>query len=137
MSEPIPQRNVEIVIGLDESFSFVNKSGPSGEPLSLRLDLKDRSILSFSLDEKLLRAGWRFQRMPIEIRRDYGVNFSSHIWREHELDGKVVPFTKFDIIYECNRLGEYEYSLFLTDRHGQGIDLDPKIENGGGRTSGG
>lgn len=136
MSDPLPAKSAPIVIGLDEAFSFVNTWGASGEPLDLRLDLSERCTLQFSLDEKLVRAGWRFQRMPIEIRRDYGVNFSSYIWRENTVDGKTTPFTRFDIIYECNRLGEYEYSLFMTDGHGQGIDLDPKIENGGGRTGG-
>ena len=136
MPDPLPEDRLQIVLGLDETFSFVNRAA-GDQSLELRLDLKERCILSFSLDEPLLRAGWRFQRMPIDIRRDYGVNFSSYMWRDLDLDGEPVAWSRFELIYECNRLGEYEYSLYLTDRHGQTIDLDPKIGNGGGRTGDG
>jgi len=132
INESVPTVVKELVIGLVDDFNFMNVVDPQN-PVRLALDLTERSELVFTLSEELVRAGWTFQRLPIEVRNDYGVNFSSYVWVENLLDGCPVGRTRFKLIYECKRMGEYEYSLFMNDRIGQSIVLDPKIENGAGR----
>jgi hypothetical protein len=133
MTEPTPGKVVEIVIGLDERFNFMNFLHPE-RPTRLTLDLSERCELVFTLSDQLINAGWMFQRRPIEIARDFGVNFSSYVWLQYSIDGgDPEPRTRFKIIYEDARMGEYSYSLFMLDGHGQKIDLDPDIENGTGR----
>jgi hypothetical protein len=66
------------------------------------------------------------------VRNDYGVNFSSYMWADNIFEGEPAPETKFRIIFECSRYGQYEYSLLMLDRHKQKITLDPKIKNGTG-----
>ena len=131
MTEPTPQKVVDLVIGLDENFNFMNYADPA-KPTRLTMDLSERSLMVFTLSDQLIKAGWTFQRRPIEIQRDYGVNFSSYAWMEHHYEGKPAPFTRFKIIYECARMGIYTYSLMMSDSHGQKIDLDPDVENGMG-----
>lgn len=131
MSEPQPEKIVELVIGLDENYNFMNFADPA-QPTRLRLDLTERCLLVFTLSDQLINAGWAFQRRPIEIDRDYGVNFSSFVWVQHSVGGVDAVRSCFKIIYECARLGEYTYSLFMIDSHGQLITLDPVIDNGTG-----
>lgn len=131
MSYSEPDTVVELVIGLDEHYNFVNLIDPA-EPTRLRLDLKERSLLVFTLSDQLVNAGWVFQSRPIEIDRDYGANFSSFVWLPNTVGGAEVPRSRFKIIYECARMGEYTYSLLMLDSHGQHITLDPVIENGTG-----
>lgn len=131
MTEPVPARVVELVIGLDDRYNFMNFFDPEN-PTRLTMDLSERCELVFTLSDQLLKAGWTFQRRPIEVMRDYGVNFSSYVWIPHEFDGKPAPHSRFKIIYECLRMGIYSYSLFMLDSHGQKIDLDPDVENGAG-----
>jgi hypothetical protein len=116
---------------LDSNFNFVNVADPAN-PTRLKLDLSERCELVFTLSDQLVRAGWLFQERPIGFVDDYGVNFSSYIWVDHEFEGQLVPRTSFKIIFECLRMGIYTYSLFMTDSFGQNLDLDPKIENGAG-----
>ena len=132
MKEPTPTRVVELVIGIADNINFMNVLDPAN-PAPLSLDLSERCELVFRLSDTLVDAGWNFQRRPISIRDDFGVNFSSYVWVTQWLDGPLAPHSCFKIIYECARMGEYEYSLFMTDAHGQSITLDPKIENGTGR----
>ena len=132
MKEPTPTRVVEQVIGIADNINFMNVLDPAN-PTPLSLDLSERCELVFRLSDTLVDAGWNFQRRPISIRDDFGVNFSSYVWVTQWLDGPLAPHSCFKIIYECARMGEYEYSLFMTDAHGQSITLDPKIENGTGR----
>lgn len=132
MTEPTPTKVVQLVIGIADGFNFMNMIDPAN-PVRLTLDLSERCDLVFTLSDPLVRAGWTFQRLPILVRNDYGVNFSSYIWLDNIVDHKRMPSTKFKLVYECRRMGEYAYSLFMTDSHGQSIDLDPKIENGAGR----
>lgn len=131
MTEPTPTRIVELVIGIDDNLNFMNVVDPAN-PTRLSLDLSQRCELVFTLSDQLVSAGWTFQRVPIAINNDFGVNFSSYVWVANSFNHEVAPYTCFKIIYECNRIGEYTYSLFMTDSHGQHIDLDPKIENGTG-----
>jgi hypothetical protein len=131
MSEIEPDNIVEVVIGLDESYNFMNFVDPT-RPTRLRMDLTERSLLVFTLSDQLIKAGWTFQRRPIEIDRDFGVNFSSFVWVPYGIDGDDAPRSRFKIIYECARMGEYTYSLLMMDAHGQLIDLDPVFENGTG-----
>ena len=135
MTEPYPQKVVELVIGLDENFNFMNFFDPAN-PRPLSMDLSERCMLVFTLSDQLLNAGWKFQRRPIEVKRDFGVNFSSYAWMEHYYKDEFFPFTRFKIIYECARLGNYEYSLLMLDSHGQKIALDPDVENGAGHGGG-
>jgi len=130
MAEPWPTNEVEVVVGLDSSFNFLNFAG--AEPATLQLSVNERSAICFSLDESLLGAGWRFQEEPIIVRNDYGVNFSSYMFADNTFEGEPAPYTKFWIIFECARYGVYEYSLQMLDRHKQKITLDPKIKNGTG-----
>lgn len=132
MKEPTPTRVVELVIGIADNINFMNVLDPAN-PTPLSLDLSERCELVFRLSDALLGAGWKFQRRPISIRDDFGVNFSSYVWVTQWLGAPLAPRSCFKIIYECARMGEYEYSLFMTDSHGQSITLDPKIENGTGR----
>jgi hypothetical protein len=132
MTEPTPTKVFELVIGIADGFNFMNMIDPDN-PVRLTLDLSERCDLVFTLSDTLVRAGWTFQRLPILVRNDYGVNFSSYIWLDNVVEETLVPNTKFKLVYECLRMGEYAYSLFMTDSHGQSIDLDPKIENGAGR----
>jgi hypothetical protein len=131
VTEPTPARIVELVVGIADNINFMNVVDPEN-PTPLSLDLSERSQLVFTLSDTLIKAGWTFQRRPIAIQDDFGVNFSSYSWIEHCVDGVLKPSTSFKIIYECARIGEYIYSLFMTDSHGQDIDLDPKIRNGAG-----
>ncbi len=131
MTEPTPANTIEVLIGLDENFNFMNFFDPDN-PTPLTMNLTQRSLLIFTLSDQLIKAGWKFQTRPIEVRRDYGVNFSSYAWAKHHCDGQVAPFTSFKIIYECARMGNYEYSLMMMDSRGQRIDLDPDVENGDG-----
>ncbi len=131
MTEPTPTRVIELVVGIADGINFMNVFDPEN-PTPLSMDLSQRCELIFSLSDTLINAGWTFQRRPISIKDDYGVNFSSYVWIENLIDGEPAPNTRFKIIYECNRIGEYIYSLFMTDSHGQDIDLDPKITNGAG-----
>lgn len=131
MSYTIPDKVVELVIGLDENYNFMNFVDPL-KPVRLRMDLTERCELVFTLSDKLIKAGWSFQRRPIEVDRDYGVNFSSFVWVPYGIDGEDAPRSRFKMIYECARMGEYTYSLFMMDAHGQLIDLDPVFDNGMG-----
>ena len=99
-------------------------------PLALKLDAPSRLV--FRLSDDLIRVGWTFQKRPILFTDDFGINFSSYTWIETLYDVPQKPFTCFMIVYEDNRVGEYIYSLFMTDSHKQNIILDPKIENGAG-----
>jgi hypothetical protein len=131
MCESEPEKIVKLVIGLDEHYNFMNFADPA-MPTRLKLDLTERCLLVFTLSDQLINAGWSFQRRPIEIDRDYGVNFSSFVWVPYGIDGEDSPRSRFKIIYECARMGEYTYSLLMMDSHGQLINLDPVIENGTG-----
>jgi hypothetical protein len=132
MTEPVPSKVVQLVIGLDDRYNFMNVIDPL-RPKRLLLDLSERCELVFTLSDQLINAGWKFQARPIEIDRDYGVNFSSYVWVQYSIDGgDPSPRTQFKIIYEDQRMGTYSYSLFMTDSHGQKIDLDPDVENGTG-----
>ena len=133
MTEPTPRKIVELVIGLDDRFNFMNFADPAN-PTRLKLDLRERCELVFVLSPQLIDAGWTFQRRPIKVADDYGVNFSSYVW-VNEWPGRAVypERTCFKIIYECARMGVYTYSLFMLDAHEQKIDLDPDVENGAGR----
>lgn len=132
MTEPTPTRVVELVIGIADNINFMNVVDPEN-PIPLSLDLRHRCELVFRLSDDLVDADWKFQRRPISIKDDFGVNFSSYVWVTEWLGAPLAPHSCFKIIYECARMGEYEYSLFMTDSHNQGITLDPKIENGTGR----
>ena len=131
MTEPTPALIIPLVVGIADNINFMNVVDPEN-PTPLSLDLRERCELVFSLSDTLINAGWVFQQRPIAIKDDYGVNFSSYVWVPYSVDGVLAPNTSFKIIYECNRIGEYIYSLFMTDSHGQNIDLDPKITNGAG-----
>jgi hypothetical protein len=131
MTEPTPDKVVELVIGLDPNFNFMNFYDPEA-PTRLNLDLNERCELVFTLSDQLINAGWTFQSRPIEIARDFGVNFSSYVWLPWEHEGEPAPRSRFKIIYECARMGIYSYSLFMLDGQKQKIDLDPDIENGAG-----
>jgi hypothetical protein len=126
--EVLPDKTIQLLIGLDDNFNFVNKAVP-GEP-GLRLDVQERCTIVFKLSERLLGAGWKFRPEPFLVRNDFGVNFSSYAWAEDP----VPPFTEFQVICEHARMGEYKYSLLLIDGHGQYITLDPMIENGTGHS---
>lgn len=127
----MPTKVVEIVLGLDGQFNFVNVVDPA-HPVRLTLDLTERCELVFTLSDQLLAAGWAFQPRPIEFYDDFGVNFSSYYWVSHTFEGAPAAHSSFKIIYECIRMGIYTYSLYMRNGHGQYIDLDPKIENGAG-----
>lgn len=80
-----------------------------------------------------MAAGWSFQDVPFRVKDDYGVNFSSFAWVEMEHNGKALQKSaSFKVVFQCERLGLYEYSIFMLDNHGQKITLDPVIENGAG-----
>lgn len=131
LKEPMPQKIVNLVVGFDDNFNFVNLYDPEN-PTPLYLDLSQRCQLVFILSDALISAGWTFQKRPIEVVGDFGINFSSYSWVT-EYYGNSVPFhTCFKIIYECKRMGDYNYSLFMMDSYGQKIGLDPKIQNGTG-----
>lgn len=132
MTEPTPDKVVEIVVGLDEGFNYRNFYDPS-KPVPLTMDLSERCELVFRLSDTLLEAGWSFQNRPIEVARDFGVNFSSYVWCPYEFKDKVLPRARFKIIYECARMGVYTYSLYMLDGLLQKITLDPDVENGTGR----
>lgn len=131
MSYSEPDKIIEVVIGLDEHYNFMNFIDPA-QPTRLRMNLTERSLLVFTLSNQLINAGWSFQSRPIEIDRDYGANFSSFVWIPYGIDGGDSPHSRFKIIYECERMGEYTYSLLMNDSHGQHITLDPVIDNGTG-----
>jgi hypothetical protein len=131
VTEPTPKRIVPLVVGITDDYNFMNVADPAN-PTPLSLDLSQRCELVFTLSDTLINAGWTFQRRPITIKDDFGVNFSSYVWVKHSVGGKEAPSSCFKMIYECNRIGEYTYSLFMTDSRGQDIDLDPKITNGTG-----
>ncbi len=131
MKEPVPSRVVELVVGLDDNYCFMNFLYPE-EPTRLSLNLEERCELVFTLRDQLIQKGWSFQKQPIEFLNDYGINFSSYVWIPHTCDGKDAPRTRFKVIFECERMGVFHYSLFMRDRFGQNIDLDPDIENGAG-----
>jgi hypothetical protein len=134
MTEPKPGKVVEIVLGLDERYCFMNFADPD-RPRPLFLDLSERCSLVFTLSDQLISAGWRFQRRPIEVQRDFGVNFSSYVWLPYSIDGgELAHRSRFKIIYEDQRIGMYTYSLLMVDPHGQRICLDPDIDNGAGHT---
>lgn len=132
MTEPAPITYKEIVVGLDPGFNFMNVKDQAN-PTFLSMDLQHRQELYFRLSDQLIAAGWTFQRRPISIEGDYGVNFSSYVWVTEGPDNQPMPtHTAFKIIYECNRMGLYNYSLFMLDSHKQFITLDPDVENGTG-----
>lgn len=132
MTEPVPSKVVELVIGLDDRYNFMNFKDPL-RPTRLLLDLSERCELVFTLSDQLIRAGWAFQARPIEVARDFGVNFSSYVWVPYSIDGgDPSPRSRFKIIYEDARMGTYSYSLFMVDSHAQKICLDPDVENGTG-----
>ncbi|PIC01482.1 hypothetical protein [Caulobacter sp. X] len=132
MTEPTPTTYVEIIVGLDGNFNFMNLATNPPSPLSM--DLSQRQELYFRLSDELIAANWAFQRRPIHIDDDYGVNFSSWVWVTEGPHGAQMPtHTAFKIIYECNRMGIYTYSLFMLDGHKQLITLDPDVENGTGQ----
>jgi len=135
MTEPWPVSETHVVLGIDDSFNFMNFVDPAN-PVRLQLTLTERSTLVFTLSNALLASGWRFQEDPIRIRADYGMNFSSYTWCDYEFEGEDIDFARFKMVCECTRLGEYEYSLLMRDRHRQKITLDPKIKNGTGLTGG-
>lgn len=134
LDEPVPKKVVYVVVGMDGQYSFMNMVDPS-KPARLTLDLQERCELVFTLSDDLIRAGWSFQPRPITIERDFGVNFSSYVWVPYTLPGAEEPsyHTQFKIIYECKRMGVYEYSLLMRDRFGQEINLDPDVDNGMGQ----
>lgn len=133
MTEPTPTTYVEIVVGFDSNFNFMNVRDPAN-PVPLSMDLSHRQELYFRLSEQLIAAGWCFQRRPISIEGDYGVNFSSYVWVTEGPEKQTMPtHTAFKVIYECNRMGLYNYSLFMLDSHKQFITLDPDVENGAGQ----
>lgn len=132
MTEPTPTRVVELLVGIADGINFMNVLDPEN-PTPLSLDLSHRCELVFRLSDSLVEAGWKFQRRPISIKDDYGLNFSSYVWVTQWYGAPLAPHSCFKIIYECVRMGEYEYSLFMTDSHDQSITLDPKIENGAGK----
>jgi len=130
MTESLPI--VQLVVGIADNINFMNVLDPENPiPLALKLDAPSRLV--FRLSDELIRVGWTFQKRPILFTDDFGINFSSYTWIEMLYDVPQAPFTCFTIVYEDNRVGEYIYSLFMTDSHRQNIILDPKIENGGGR----
>ena len=131
MAEAWPTKVIDVVIGIDDAFNFMNYVDPH-KPVRLRLEVHERCVLRFTLSERLLTAGWQFQDEPIVIRKDYGVNFSSYMWVENEFQGEAAFNSRFEVVFECARYGEYEYSLLMLDRHRQKISLDPKIQNGTG-----
>jgi len=123
---------IELVVGIADNINFMNVLDPENPiPLALKLDAPSRLV--FRLSDDLIRVGWTFQKRPILFTDDFGINFSSYTWIEMLYDVPQNPFTCFMIVYEDNRVGEYIYSLFMTDSHKQNIILDPKIENGAGR----
>jgi len=123
---------IELVVGIADNINFMNVLDPENPiPLALKLDAPSRLV--FRLSDDLIRVGWTFQKRPILFTDDFGINFSSYTWIEMLYDVPQMPFTCFMIVYEDNRVGEYIYSLFMTDSHKQNIILDPKIENGAGR----
>lgn len=132
MSNEWPAAESHIVVGLSESYNFMNYADPLN-PTVLALSLNEPTTLVISLNETLIDSGWKFQETPFKVGPDYSVNFSSYSWLENTIEGEIVPHTKFRLVFECNRLGQYEYSLMFVDSHGQKIGLDPKIENGAGR----
>ncbi|WP_425998032.1 hypothetical protein [Caulobacter sp. DWR1-3-2b1] len=132
MKESTPTRVVELVVGIADNINFMNVLDPEN-PTPLSMGLSQRCELVFRLSDTLVGAGWKFQRRPISIKDDFGLNFSSFVWVTQWLDTSLAPRSCFKIIYECARMGEYEYSLFMADSHDQHITLDPKIENGTGR----
>lgn len=132
MKEPTPTRVVELVVGIADNLNFMNVLDPEN-PTPLSMDLSQRCELVFRLSDTLVDAGWKFQRRPISIKDDFGLNFSSYVWVTQWLGSPLPPRSCFKIIYECVRMGEYEYSLFMADSQDQHITLDPKIENGTGR----
>ena len=132
LNETPPTKTVDLVIGFDSDFNFMNFLQPDA-PVRLALDLSERCELVFRLRDQMVLLGWTFQRLPIQMRNDYGTNFSSYVWLDNVIDGVSYEHTRFKIIYECARMGEYEYTLFMSDAHGQDIALDPKISNGAGR----
>jgi hypothetical protein len=130
MTEPLPI--VELVIGIADNVNFMNVvDAQNPVPLSLKLDAATQLV--FRLSDDLIGVGWMFQHRPIIFADDFGINFSSYTWVETLYDVPQKPFTCFTVIYEDKRLGEYIYSLYMTDSHKQNIILDPKIENGAGR----
>jgi len=132
VTEPTPTRVVELVVGIADGVNFMNVLDPEN-PTPLSLDLSHRCELVFRLSDSLIDAGWKFQRRPISVKDDYGLNFSSYVWVTEWYGAPLASHSCFKIIYECVRMGEYEYSLFMTDSHDQSITLDPKIENGAGK----
>ena len=131
MTHTTPTEIVEFVIGLDENFNFVNVVDPEN-PVPLRTRLTERCLLVFTLSDQLIKAGWSFQSRPIEIDRDFGLNFSSFVWVNHTYDDRLALRSSFKLVYECARMGEYIYSLFMQDAHEQKITLDPVFDNGTG-----
>jgi hypothetical protein len=132
MTEPVPSVVVELIVGLDENYSFMNFLDPQN-PTRLSLNLEERCEIVFTLRDQLILAGWSFQKQPVEFLNDYGINFSSYVWVPHSCDGRDAPRSRFKVIFECERMGIFHYSLFMRDGLGQNIDLDPDIENGAGR----
>jgi hypothetical protein len=134
VTEPTPTKIVEIVIGIEGPlYNFLNYADQEN-PTRLTLDLTERCELFFRFTDELMHHGWRFQGRPIKIADDYGINFSSYMWVNQLPDGTILPpHSAFKIIYECNRMGIYTYSLFMLDPLEQKLDLDPDVENGTGQ----
>ncbi len=128
----MPNTIVNVVIGFDGNYNFVNVYD-FDNPGLLLLDLHERCELVFKLSDTLIASGWKFEDRPIDIANDFGINFSSYVWVTDYYGETLPPRTCFKMIYECARIGTYDYSLFMRDGHDQRIDLDPKIENGAGR----
>lgn len=132
MTQVWPELTQEIVLGLDPYFNFMNYVDPQN-PVPLRLSVDEKITIVFTLSDQLVAAGWSFQDRPFVVGSDYSINFSSYEWLENTFEGAVAPRTKFRIVFECARLGIFEYTLMFVDRHQQKIALDPKIENGVGK----
>ncbi|NQE61249.1 hypothetical protein [Caulobacter sp. RHG1] len=132
LDEPVPSKVVYVVVGMVD-YTFMNVVDPKN-PTRLTLDLQERCELVFTLSDDLIKAGWTFQDRPITIAFDYGVNFSSYVWVPYgPEEAKPVTHSRFKIIYECKRMGVYDYSLLMRDKFGQNIDLDPDVDNGAGQ----
>lgn len=131
LEEPVPSKVVYVVVGMVD-YTLMNVVDPKN-PTRLTLDLQERCELVFTLSDDLIKAGWTFQNRPISIAFDYGMNFSSYVWVPYPDTCKPVEDTRFKIIYECKRMGVYDYSLLMRDKFGQNIDLDPDVDNGAGQ----
>lgn len=132
MTQVWPALTAEIVIGIDSTYNFMNYIDPEN-PVPLVLAVDEPTTIIFSLKDDLITSGWTFQDRPFVVGADYSINFSSYSWLDNSVGDVAAPKTKFRLVFQCARLGVYEYSLMFVDSHDQKIGLDPKIENGGGQ----